>query len=274
MMPVLQFLGLSLPVTPLFALLAFYLGGEVSGRALTHLNRDHPDREQWLSALSTAIFLALLLGLVVARLAYAARFASLYLESPGMLLSPRIQTLATGPGVVGGALALLAYLRYRRVPLARAADALAFGLVAGGIVLYSGLFLSGDLYGTVTFVPWAVEVWGLPRHPVGLYMALALLCIGLILLWTARRGYLPGELFWRFLMFYGLSLLILGAYHANSPTWGPGIRLVQAGGLLVSLVGMFVLSYYAAAWQRAMGSRASLREAEMEYEFVSRQRAP
>ncbi len=258
MMPVLQFFGLTLPVAPLFALLAFYLGSELGSRAIGWL-APKERREEEAAAFNNAVFFALVASLVAARLIYASRYLRLYLDDPGLLISLRPGTLALGPGAVVGAGVGLLYLYRKRVPVGRVADAAAYGL-AGGLALFNvGRFLSGDAYGTLSYVPWAVRMWGLPRHPVQLYTALALVAI-LVLLWRYRHGALSGELFWRFVMLYGFSELFLDAFRANPATWALGIRPLQVMALAAVLVSMYILSHYARMRSQAGESAAALGE--------------
>jgi prolipoprotein diacylglyceryltransferase len=79
---------------------------------------------------------------------------------------------------------------------------------------------------------------------VQLYFSAALLLVFALLIFS-RKSAQPGEIFWRFVLLYGLAELFLSAYQANPLIWGPGIRLVQVLSLAGMLIGMFVLSYYA-----------------------------
>ncbi len=256
MMPVLQFLGLTLPVAPLFALLAFYLGSELGSRAIGWLAPPER-RETEAAAFNNAVFLALVATLVAARLVYASRYLRLYLDDPALLISLRPGTLALGPGAVIGAGVGLLYLYRKRVPLGRVADAAAYGL-AGGLALFNvGRFLSGDAYGTISYVPWSVTMWGLPRHPVQIYTALALVAI-LVLIWRYRDGALPGEIFWRFTMLYGFSELFLDAFRANPTTWALGIRPLQVMALAAVLISMYILSHYARVRSQALETAGQL----------------
>ncbi|MCA9794828.1 MAG: prolipoprotein diacylglyceryl transferase [Candidatus Eremiobacteraeota bacterium] len=79
-------------------------------------------------------------------------------------------------GLVGAVLAWLALLRYRRLPLARLSDALAPAALLGWAIGRIGCLLSwyGET-GTVTTMPWGFVVDNeQPRHPVMLYLSLAL----------------------------------------------------------------------------------------------------
>ena len=243
MFPVISFAGLTLPVGPLAFIIAFYVGVELGVRAI---GRAAPvsQQKEWQSAFNNAAFIALLAGLVGARLGYAARFYSLYAESPLLLLSLRPGTLALLPGLLAAGAAGLFTLHRKNISLAHIADAVAVGLAGALVILNLGRFLTGEGYGLSTEAPWGVDLWGVVRHPVQLYEAVALLVI-LIVLWRIQPRSLPGELFWRFVMLYSLSVLFLDAFHASGPTWSLGIRVPQVIALAGLLVALYILSFYA-----------------------------
>ena len=97
-------------------------------------------------------------------------------------------------GFIGGVLAGLAVMQWKRLPkiavLAAATPALAFGHLIGRI----GCFLVGDDYGKPSDLPWAVAFpEGLPPttvpvHPTQLYEALGLGMLGWMLLRWRRQG--------------------------------------------------------------------------------------
>ena len=247
MAPVIGFLGFAIPVGPVSVLLAFLVASEIGGRAIGWLPASlvsQSRRHAWSDAYGNAVFYGLLVGVIGARLVYAAQYASLYLQDPAMLLSLRPGTLALWPGVLLGSAAALWILHRRGVPLTVSADASVFGLTAGLLVVKIGQFLTGDAFGTSTSAAWGVYLWQATRHPVQLYFAAALLLIFVLLL-LRRQSAQAGEIFWRFVLLYGLTELFLSAYQANPRIWGPGIRLAQVLSLAGMLAAMFVLSYYA-----------------------------
>ena len=97
-------------------------------------------------------------------------------------------------GFIGGVLAGVAVMQWKRLPkiavLAAATPALAFGHLIGRI----GCFLVGDDYGKPSDLPWAVAFpQGLPPttvpvHPTQLYEALGLGMLGWMLLRWRRQG--------------------------------------------------------------------------------------
>lgn len=255
MFPVLRVIGLTLPVGPLSLLLALYLGLELSERALTR-NAPADKRDAWRAAFQHAAFISLVAGLVGARVGYALQYHVLYRDSPALLLSLRPGTLSLWPGVLTAGLVAVLILRRKQLSLSVAADAGAIG-IAGALLVFSvGNFLTGRAYGTVTNVPWGVEMWGAVRHPVQLYTAVAL-GMTLVVLWYLQRRALPGEILWRFALLYSLSQLFLAAFRANAATWGPEIRIGQTVALVVLLGSMYVLSYYAQQRERLAGGAAA-----------------
>lgn len=242
MWPVISFLGLTLPVGPLFALLAFYVGSDLATRALGRVAPE-PQRATWQGALNNASFAALIAGVIGARLGYAVRYYPIYLDAPQLLLSIRPGALALLPGLLAGSGVGLFYLARKQIPLLPVSDALAIGVTAALAVLSLGNFLTGDGYGVPTTAPWAVELWDVTRHPVQLYEA-GLLLAALGSLWRQQTHTALGELFWRCVAYVSLVKLFVEAFRANAQTGLAGIRTTQVVALLVLLSALYVLSFY------------------------------
>lgn len=243
MWPVISFLGLTLPVGPLFALLAFYVGSDLATRALGRM-APAQQRTAWQGVFNNASFAALVAGVIGARLGYAARYYPIYLDAPQLLLSIRPGALALLPGLMVGIAVGLLYLARKNIPLLPVSDAVAIGAVAVLIVLSLGGFLTGEGYGAPTTAPWAVELWGATRHPVQLYEA-ALLLAALGLLWRQHKYSAFGELFWRGVAYVSLVELFVEAFRANTQIWLAGIRITQMVALLTLLAALYILSFYA-----------------------------
>ncbi len=165
MFPVIQILGLTLPVGPLAKLLAFWVGSDLGARALGGA-RHTERRPAWQAAFNNATIASFFVGLVGARLWYAARYYWLYLERPGLLLSVRPGTLALVPGLFIGVAVGIFLLRRAEIPWAQIADAVAVATAGAFVVLSLGNFGTGAAYGVPTSLPWGVELWGAVRHPV------------------------------------------------------------------------------------------------------------
>lgn len=242
MLPVIRLLGFTLPVAPVFVVLAFYMGSELGARALGRV-APAQQREKWRELFNSAAFMAGAVGLLGARLGYAAQYYQLYLASPQLLLSIRPGTLALLPGLLAGGAALLFYLQRKDIALAYTADGVAIGATGALAVLSLRNFLTGNDYGAPTTLPWGVNLWLAIRHPVQLY-EMAFLLVVLVILWRYHPLAWPGETFWLFIALYSLTELLVEAFRANFSTWFMGVRVVQVIALAILLVALYVLSFY------------------------------
>ena len=259
MTPVLSVAGLTIPVGPLFWILAFAVGSEVGGRAMAELGakRIPSQQERWQGLYSQAVMVALVVGLVAARVSYALHNYPVYVTTPSLILSLRPGTLAVVPGTVVAAAVLMMWPIRRGVSLAAITDATAVGVAAAMVMIRLGQFLAGTAYGLPTDVPWGVMLWGTSRHPVQLYEAVSWFSIWLFLWWNLR-SLQPGETFWRLLAGGSLSTLILEAFHATSPTMWVGVRVPQMAALGLLLVSLYVLSFYARSSQQTRDHESSI----------------
>jgi phosphatidylglycerol:prolipoprotein diacylglycerol transferase len=151
--------------------------------------------------------------------------------------------MATHGLLAGGCLGVFAYCAQRRLPFRRVFDALA---VPAAVIMGFGRignFIDGQIVGSVTSVPWAIqfpEADGF-RHPVVLYDGLKNFLIVPVLLWAQRRDLPAGRQAALFVVLYaGLRIPIdlLREYPTNAlglPT-GQGFNVIMAiaGGLLLA----------------------------------------
>ena len=248
MMPVLSFGGLTLPVGPLAFLMAIWIGSEVGERAMGRLALPG-EADDWQRAFSRAVYGGLAAGVIGARLAYAAQFYPIYVQTPRLLLSLRPGTLAPIPGLIVGIGVALLLLHSARMPTSTILDNVALVSISVLIVLALGQFATGERYGVPTSLPWAVELWQLRRHPVQLYEAGSLAVI-LLVLWRMAPTALPGEIFWYGLLYVGVTELLLEAFRGTSSTVAAGIRVSQVVALAAILLALYIIAFYAGRRQR------------------------
>lgn len=110
-------------------------------------------------------------------------------------------------GFIGVTIALLLFLRKRRIAVLSLLDVIvvpiALGLACGRI----GNFINWELYGVVTTVPWAMQIPGVEglRHPTFFYSFIKDICIALVCYIHLRKSSVrSGETFALFLMLYGI----------------------------------------------------------------------
>ncbi len=164
--------------------------------------------------------------------------------------------LLAAAGALAGAAAAMLYARWRRLPLADTADALAAPVALGLAFEQLGALLAGSGYGTGTQMRWAVTYtnplaarWsgtplGIPLHPVQGYAALAFLSLSILLLvWLPERRR-QGDVFGVWLLGTGVVVFLTELWRdpegrgmlPGGALDGPqvvAILMVLAGGLVL-----------------------------------------
>jgi phosphatidylglycerol---prolipoprotein diacylglyceryl transferase len=188
-------------------------------------------------------FYALLVGIVAARLGHALAFIEVYRTDPLQLLSLSPGAFLPLPGLLGAVAMAAVYMRRHRLPVAATLDALAPGIVLALAVASVGAFLAGHQPGALSDLPWAVEAFGVRRHPAALYQAAALLGLLALLLWIQHRGAMrPGQLALLALFGYAAMQLFLDPLRAGGLLLGDGWRVTQIVALAVVIASGWLLS--------------------------------
>lgn len=228
MYPTLPFGPLELPTAPVLAIFAVVLALDVGGRYARRLG-IHPD-DLWNVGL-----IALAAGLIVARLWNVFQFWPIYRAEPILIFSIRPSGFELWPGLVAAAVAAYGYLLYRCLDPLRVAAALAVGGLAGGMLLAIAGHATGGILGTRTDVPWALPYFGEMRHPVGLYQAVGLAFLS-ILLWIAGNPARPGRVALMAIFGYSLLRLLSDGFVDNAELIGVFRRsqIVALGAALIS----------------------------------------
>jgi len=223
MLPILQIGPLALPTYPLALLIAFWTALEVGGRIARRagLDGDH--------LYNAGLYGALAL-IVAGRLAHVAAFWSAYRLQPGEIIGLNTQAFLWGPGAVIGACVAAWYVYRHKLPWAQVWDAAATGALVGLVIAELGAFLAGNGIGAAAALPWAVSLWGTPRHPVQLYAALGLALAAAATVWVVRRGGRSGLAGWVALLGWGVTTWLVEPFRAESATIVGGLRTLQVVG--------------------------------------------
>jgi phosphatidylglycerol:prolipoprotein diacylglycerol transferase len=193
-------------------------------------------------AVFNAGFIALLAGLIGARLGYVALHWSAYQNDLSGILAFTTGALSTPTGLIAGIGAAVLYLRRHGLPTADLLDTLAPALALLFAFISLADLSSGSAYGSVSHLPWAIELWGARRHPTQIYEILAAL-VTLAVLWRARRQRpYVGFMFLLFLLIYGALRLFLDAFRAAPWLLPGGYRAVQIIGLSAVIFSLWLMS--------------------------------
>ena len=238
MSPVLQLGPLALPTYPISLLLAFWAGLALSARAARRLGVDG-------DAIWNAGLYGLLAAIVVGRLAHGIAFWPAYRLQPLEIVGLNAQAFLWGPGALAGLIAAAWTIHRHKLPWATVLDAAAPGVLVGLIIANLGALLAGNDVGAAAAVPWAVDLWGVARHPVQLYAALGELITLVAVLHALRKASRPGTAALLGLLGWGLTTWLVEPFRAESSTIVAGIRLWQMIGLGAALAALWALRRWA-----------------------------
>ena len=126
-------------------------------------------------------------------------------------------------GFIGALIAALWYIRRKGLPLLKTADIIAPSIAFGQFVGRIGCFFSGCCYGKTCDLPWAVIFTqteslapkGVPLHPTQLYSSLNSLFIFLVLVGLRRIKGFNGQIFWSYVLLYGVTRSILEHFRGD-----------------------------------------------------------
>lgn len=196
MLPILQIGPLALQTPGLILLLGLWLGLSLSEKLARLEKKVDPD------SIYNLALIALVAGVIGARLFYAAQTPSIFLEDPLSLVSLNTVMLDATGGLVAAGLAVLIYGQRRKLPLWPTLDAFTPALSILAIAFGLAHFASGDAYGIAARLPWSIRLWGEYRHPTQLYETV--LAFG-IAVWVWPRKTMVATAGIRFLFFIALS---------------------------------------------------------------------
>jgi phosphatidylglycerol:prolipoprotein diacylglycerol transferase len=177
------------------------------------------------------------------------------------------------PGaIMGGALALLAYVRRNRISFGTWADIAAPALALGQAIGRLGNLVNHEVYGMPSNLPWAITIpsgWRLPEyadveryHPLFLYESL-LNIVNLVILLVLGGKYKdrlkPGDLILVYFINYGLIRFFLEFLRIDpSPVAGLNINQALAAVAVVASTGFLLWRHgFARRWQKPVEAVAA-----------------
>jgi phosphatidylglycerol:prolipoprotein diacylglycerol transferase len=176
-----------------------------------------------------------------------------YLTHPLALINTRAGGLGIAGAVIGGALALYLYSRYKKQNFLMWADIAAPGVALAQALGRWGNFFNQELYGKPSTLPWAIHIDPANRvpgyenfatfQPLFLYESIwNLLNMGFLLFLERRFAakLKEGDLFLSYLIGYPIGRFFLEYLRIDSPRFGT-INVNQIFMLIVAIVAAFLL---------------------------------
>lgn len=151
------------------------------------------------------VLMAIIGGILGARIFYVIGHFEYFLESPLDIFKIYEGGLIFYGGFLGGAIAILLYLRLKNLPIGDFADVVAPSLAIGSAVGRLGCFFNGCCYGKPATIPWAIHFFDANRHPTQIYEFLMNLSIFGILWFARKKITRSGFLFLTYLMLYSIA---------------------------------------------------------------------
>lgn len=156
-------------------------------------------------------------------------------------------------GVILALVSAILYLRAKKLPVLKFADAIIPMFFLGEAITRIGCYLNGCCYGIPTTCSLAVVFppdspagamyQGVHIHPTQLYSSAYALVIFFILIWIDRKPRFDGYLLYLALLFYGVGRFIIDLfrYYENSmilvPLVGKGLSMNQGISIALILIG-------------------------------------
>ena len=189
------------------------------------------------------------IGVICARLYYCIFYWELYADDPISILYIWEGGLAIYGGVIGGAIAILAVSRIKKIPTGVMLDVAAMGVLIGQIFGRWGNFMNREAHGAVTdafFKMGLQDASGVVTyyHPTFLYESVWNL-IGFIgLHFFSKKRKFDGEVFLLYVAWYGLGRVWIEGLRTDSLyLFSTGIRVSQLVAAISFLAAVGVLTY-------------------------------
>lgn len=242
MKPEVELLGISIKTFGVTFALAFVACGLVLARRLRELERP----VDWAYEI---VFAALLGGVIGARGYYLIQnYSSVKHDLIGSVFSG--SGLVWYGGAIGGAIGVLAWMRWRDAMQLRMFDMCATALALGYAIGRIGCQVSGDGdYGIKSSLPWAMGYPhgtlptppGVRVQPTPIYETIAM-CLVAYLLWQLRDRVRPGVVFALYLVLSGLERLLVEFVRRNAEVFA-GLTTPQLESIGLMIVGLAWLAW-------------------------------
>jgi len=187
-------------------------------------------------------------AILCARAYYVIFNFGLYRDNPIHMLYIWEGGIAIYGAIIGSLITVIVFCKRRKLPLNGMLDIGALGLLIGQSIGRWGNFVNQEAFGSVTTLPWRMELYDRATrsvicvHPTFLYESLWNM-IGFVLLhFYSKKKKFSGEIFWLYVAWYGLGRAFIEGLRTDSLyLFGSGIRISQLIGFASFVAGTVVL---------------------------------
>ncbi len=228
---------------------------------------DYKRRGQKAEDIEDLALYSIVLSVLGARAYYVIFEWSYYSQHLGEILNIRQGGLAIYGGILTGILCCLVFCRRRHIPFFSIADSAVLGLLTGQSIGRWGNFFNAEAFGRYTDSLFAMRLREsivnpnmlndnvlthavrlgdelfIQVHPTFLYESVWNFCTLIFLLVTGPKKRFTGQIFWEYLMLYGIGRFWIEGLRTDSLLlWGTGLAVSQllSGGLALLGLGMLL----------------------------------
>jgi phosphatidylglycerol---prolipoprotein diacylglyceryl transferase len=200
------------------------------------------------------------LGMIGARLYHVIDKWEYYIHNPALIIGG--QGLGIFGAIIGGAVGLIVYTKWKKFSTLRWLDIVAPGLILAQAIGRWGNFFNQELYGYPTDLPWAIYIDPAHRlaryetfshfHPLFLYESLWNFLGCFLLLFLGRKlrhSLLDGDIFFIYIIYYSVGRFFLEGLKLDVWTIGgiPTARWICGIAIIASIAIMFYRRYHFAS---------------------------
>jgi phosphatidylglycerol:prolipoprotein diacylglycerol transferase len=194
------------------------------GLALAEKRSEH--RGLTKDALNNLTFYSILAYLISGRVLYALANFSAFAPTPLSIFSPNPGLFDSTSALFSALLIGAIYSRRKKLPFWGTLDALTPIFAVLAIGLHLAHLAAGTAFGSLTELPWGIDLWNATRHPTQIYELIASLII-FAWLWFRKTDSSPGILFLHFTALTAGARLFLEAFRGDSTLVFGEFRLAQ-----------------------------------------------
>lgn len=234
MLPILQVGPLAIQLPGLLLIMGVWV-------AILLIERAAPCFKISPALVNNMIFFALIAGILGARLGYVLRYIDVYASDPLAILALNPNTLSLPEGLLAGLITSVIYGQRKELPFWSTLDVLTPGAAVFMLTLAFTHLSSGDAFGAPTSLPWAIDLWGMKRHPSQIYEILGAGIILLLMLRLQRYRWLAGFQALIFIVLSAAARLFLEAFRGDSIILFGGLRQAQLASLVILLFTLIII---------------------------------
>ncbi|MEI6290424.1 MAG: prolipoprotein diacylglyceryl transferase family protein [Chloroflexota bacterium] len=236
MFPIINLGPLAIPVPQFSILISLWFGISLSEKFAPKIGVKSDD-------IYNLVIISVISGMIGARLGYIFENFAAFIQTPTGVFSLNSGMMDPFMGYSIGLLGMILFLNKKKIPIWSGLDSLVPLLAVIFVGVSISHIASGEAYGSVTSLPWGIQLWGAIRHPAQFYeLFLSLIILFLAPVINKSRNH-PGSLFLFFIALTTAARLFIEGFRGDSQIILGGIRSQQIIYWVILLIVFIVLDH-------------------------------